>query len=105
MRSREVTVGILDLGAAIEYSSEKTSSSCTLAEFLAPVGGITVPLPKNGFPVLYADDLRFIELREDESGNQIALDAVPLAQPDVHPFDEIRGNATPSAAMCLGPVL
>ena len=72
---------------------------------LAPVGGCTVPLPNNGFPVLSADDLRFTELREDESGNQIALDAVPLAQPDVHPFDEIRGNATPSAAMCLGPVL
>ena len=67
-----MTVGILDLEVAIEYSFEKTSSLRTLAGVSAPVGGHTVPLPSAGFPVPSADDLRFVELREDQSGHQPA---------------------------------
>lgn len=82
----DMALGFPDTEAAIEYSSDKDSSSRTRAEVLDPVGGHTVPVPNDGFSVLSADDLRFVELCDDQSGHQLAS---VLARPDVYFFENI----------------
>lgn len=92
-----MTAGSLDFETAAEYSYEKNSSPRTRARVSDPVGGYTIPLPNDGFLALSADDLRFVKLREDQSGHQLAS---VLALPDMHPFNVFcEENATSFATM------